>query len=80
LKLSYTVRGTAPALKLIGTLTQSDVDADFSALVPVEIRLAPGHSMTQWVRSSSDPVTFTVPLKQPPLKVALDPNHGLLRK
>ncbi len=80
LKLSYTVKGAAPALKLYGTLTQSDVDADFSALVPVEIRLAPGHTITQWVRSANEPVTFTVPLKQAPLKVALDPNHGLLRK
>ncbi len=80
LKLSYSVKGTAPALRLTGTLTQSDVDADFSALVPVEIRVAPGRTITQWVRSSSEPVTFSVPLKQAPLKVVLDPNHGVLRK
>ena len=80
LKLTYTVKGAAPAFRLTGTLTQSDVDEDFSALVPVEIRLAPGKSITQWVRSASDPVTFTVPLKQAPLKVSLDPNHAVLRK
>jgi aminopeptidase N len=80
LKLTYAVKGKAPALKLTGTLAQSGVDADFSALVPVEIRTAPGKSITHWVRSSNEPVTFTLPLKQPPLKVALDPNHALLRK
>ena len=80
LKLNYTVKGTAPALKLSGTLTQSDVDSDFSALVPVEIRLAPGRTITQWVRSGNEPATFTVALKQAPLKVTLDPNHGVLRK
>jgi hypothetical protein len=80
LKLTCTVKGKAPALKLTGTLTQSGVDADFSALVPIEIRTAPGKSITHWVRSSNEPATFTLPLKQPPLKVALDPNHALLRK
>jgi hypothetical protein len=80
LKLTYTLRGKAPALKLVGTLTQSDVDDDFSALAPVEIQVARGRSITQWVTSASTPVTFTVPLKQPPLKVTLDPHHGVLRR
>ena len=80
LKLTYTVKGKAPALKLVGTLTQSDVDDDFSALTPVEIQVARGRSITQWVASASTPVTFTVPLKQPPLKVTLDPHHGVLRR
>jgi hypothetical protein len=80
LKLTYTLRGKAPALKLVGTLTQSDVDDDFSALTPVEIQIARGRSITQWVASSSTPVTFTVPLKQSPLKVTLDPHHGVLRR
>jgi hypothetical protein len=56
------------------------VDAEFSALVPVEIRLGAGRVTTQWVRSGSEPVTFTVTLKQPPAKVTLDPNHAVLRR
>jgi hypothetical protein len=56
------------------------VDDDFSTLVPVEIQVARGRSITQWVASASTPVTFTVPLKLPPLKVALDPHHGVLRR
>ena len=79
-KLSYTVKGTGPALKLTGTLTQSAVDPDFSTLVPVEIKLAGGRTITEWVRSAGEPVSFTVPLKAPPLKVSLDPNHGVLRR
>lgn len=79
LKLTYTVKGKAPAVKLYGTVTQSDVDDDFSALVPVEIR-AGGKTLTQWVRTSSEPITFTVALKQAPVKVTLDPNHAVLRR
>ena len=64
----------------MGTLTQSDVDEDFSALAPVEIQVARGHTITQWVRTGGDPVTFTVALKQPPLKVTLDPHYAVLRR
>ena len=58
LKLNYSVKGKAPALRLVGTLTQSDVGEDFSALTPVEIRLGRGKIITQGVLSSSSPVTY----------------------
>ncbi|MGO9254797.1 MAG: M1 family metallopeptidase [Bryobacteraceae bacterium] len=80
LKLSYTVTGKAPALKLAGTLTQSGVDEDFTALAPVEIQLARGSTITRWVRSAAAPVAFTVPLTQVPLKVTLDPHRAVLRR
>ncbi|MEO8369745.1 MAG: M1 family aminopeptidase [Candidatus Solibacter sp.] len=80
LKLNWSIKGKAPNLKLIGTVTQSGVDDDFSATAPVEITVARGKTITQWVRSASDPVTFTVPLTAAPLKVALDPHFALLRK
>jgi hypothetical protein len=80
LKLAWSIKGKAPSLRLVGTLTQSDVDEDFSAIAPVEIQVARGRTITQWVRSASDPVTFTMALTQPPLKVALDPHHAVLRR
>jgi len=80
LKLAWSIKGKAPSLRLAGTLTQSDVDEDFSAIVPVEIQVARGRTITQWVRSAADPVTFTVALTQPPLKVALDPHYAVLRR
>ena len=80
LKLSYALKGKAPQLRLVGTLTQSDVDEDFSTLAPVEIEVSRGQTITQWVRSGDDPVTFTVPLKQTPLKVTLDPHYAVLRR
>ena len=80
MKLSWSVKGSAPNVKLTGTVTQSGVDADFTAAVPVEITIARGRTMTQWVRSADVPVTFTVALKAAPLKVALDPHYALLRK
>src|SRR4029077_19404520 len=80
MKLNYSVKGVAPNVKLTGTLTQSGVDEDFTASVPVEIQIARGKSITQWVRSADVPVTFTVPLKAAPLKVLLDPHYAVLRK
>jgi hypothetical protein len=80
LKLTYVVKGQAPALRLVGTLDQSGVDEDFSVLTPVEIQIARGQSITRWIASSNQPVTFTVALKQTPLKVALDPHNAVLRR
>jgi hypothetical protein len=80
LKLSYTVKGKAPQLRLVGTLTQSDVESDFSTLVPVEIEVARGQTITQWVRTGGDTASFTVFLKQAPLKVSLDPHNAVLRR
>jgi hypothetical protein len=80
LKLTYSVRGTAPALRLTGTITQSDADDSVSVSVPVEIQIARGNTVTEWVRTASEPATFTVALKQAPLKVTLDPNRWVLRR
>ena len=80
LKLTYTVTGKAPALKLVGTVAQSGVDDDFTALVPVEIQTARGTEMTRWIRSGTDPVRFTVALAQAPVKVTLDPHRAVLRR
>ena len=80
LKLSYTVKGKAPALRLTGTVTQSEVDDDFISVVPVEIQVARGKTVTEWVSVSNEPATFSVPLAAPPLKVTLDPNHAVLRR
>jgi hypothetical protein len=80
LKLTYALKGKAPALRLVATLTQSEVADDFSVLTPVEIQTARGQTITRWVHSSSDPVRFTVNLKQPPLKVTLDPHDAVLRR
>jgi aminopeptidase N len=80
IKLVWNVKGAAPNVRLTGTVTQSGVGEDFTAAVPVEIAIAKGRTMTQWVRSGEVPVTFTVALKAAPLKVTLDPHYGLLRK
>jgi hypothetical protein len=79
-KMTYSVKGVAPNVKVTGTITQSDVDEDFTALVPVEIQIARGKNVVQWVRTSETPATFTVALKAAPLKVSLDPHYALLRK
>lgn len=74
------MKGQAPALRLTGTVTQSEVDENFSALVPVEIQVARGQTVTEWVRTGDEPAHFTVSLKQPPAKVSLDPHYAVLRR
>jgi hypothetical protein len=80
LKVTWVLKGTAPNLHLMGTLTQTGVSDDFTAAVPVEIQIARGRNVTQWVRSADVPVAFTLPLKAAPLKVTLDPHFEMLRK
>lgn len=72
LKLDYSVRGKAPAVRVNGTLKQSYVEDEFSADVPVEIQ--PGKSsaaVVKWVRSADDGASFSVALKQAPSKVGI---------
>jgi hypothetical protein len=78
LQMSYSVKGKLPAISVSGTLTQSGVDEDFTAWVPIEIQFRLSKPLIQWVRSGSDPAPFTVPLKQLPLKVLLDPSASVL--
>ena len=80
LKLTYTLKGKAPALTLTATVTETGVAPEFSVLVPVEIQVSRGQTLTRWVRATDDPVTFTVDLQQPPVKVTLDPHDAVLRR
>jgi hypothetical protein len=80
LKLTYTLKGKAPSYRLVGTVTQNEVPADFSALVPVEIQVMRGKTITQWVHTADEPVTFSVAVTQPPVKVLLDPHNAVLRR
>jgi aminopeptidase N len=80
LKLTWSVKGQAPAMRLVGTITQTDVVDDFTVLAPVEIQTAHGPAITRWVKTSNEPVTFTVALSRAPLKVLLDPHNAVLRR
>jgi aminopeptidase N len=77
LKLNWSVKGKAPALKLTGTVTQSGVDDDFTIEVPVEVHYAKGAPVTFWVRTSNEPASFSFTVKQAPAKVVL-PFGGVL--
>jgi len=74
------VKGKRGAQRLTGTLTQSDVDSDFSILAPVEIDLGHGKVLTHWVQTADGSVTFSMPVPQTPAKVQLDPNFSVLRR
>jgi aminopeptidase N len=80
LKLSYTVKGKKGALRLNGTLTQSDVASDFSVLAPVVIDMGHGKTVTKWIETADGGVTFSVPVAGTPVKVVLDPDSSVLRR
>jgi hypothetical protein len=65
------VQSATKGLKVSGTVTQSGVDNDFSVEVPVEIQFAKDPSQTVWVRTSNEPVPFSVTVKQVPVRVGL---------
>ena len=72
-KLSYSWRDG----KLTGTITQSNVGDDFTALVPVEVQTAKQKSV-YWLQTSSEPVPFHIAAAGPPARVALLANDCLL--
>ena len=76
LKLSYAVHGQPPAVKVTGTISQADVDSEFSAQVPLEIYCGRSKQV-KWLRTSSSPVRFTVELNGTPAKVSLDTSNIL---
>jgi hypothetical protein len=78
LKLNWSVKGKAPALRVVGTVTQSGVEQDFATDVPVEVLTAKGAPVTVWVRTSNEPVSFSLALKQPPVRVAIPAGSSVL--
>jgi hypothetical protein len=46
--------------------------------VPVEIQFAKGATQTVWVRTSSEPASFSATLKQPPIKVEIRTGSSVL--
>lgn len=80
LKLSWTTTGKAPRVKLTGTITQSDVDEDFSIWTPVEIHLPRRKPLIKWVRTNSDAEKFEVTLPAAPVRVVLDPGNATLAR
>ncbi len=79
LKLTYSVKGKPGAWKLTGTLAQSDVPEDFSVNVPIEIQTGKGKVVRE-VRTSSEPVQFSVPVTIANAKAVLDPGSSVLHR
>jgi aminopeptidase N len=72
LKVAYSIKGKAPLWNVTGTVTQSGVNEDFIADVPIEIQLGRLKPLTHTVRASSEPAEFAVSTKILPTKVAID--------
>jgi aminopeptidase N len=72
-RLKYAIHGT----RVIGTVEQTGVPDDFSALAPVEIRTGPRKAVLEWVETGSDPSQFSRVMTEKPLAVALQPQNTL---
>jgi aminopeptidase N len=80
LKFEHTLQGRPPNVRFRATVTQSDVDEEFSAYVPVEIQLPGRKTVTHWIRTASEPMPVTIQLKQAPVKVSFDPANAVLAR
>jgi hypothetical protein len=58
-------------LRVTGAVRQSGVGEDFSIDVPLYVRLPGNKTITHWIRTSSEPVPFSIPVSVAPLKVEL---------
>ncbi len=65
-KLDYALNGS----KLTGTLAETEVPDDFAASVPVEVQFGRQKSV-YWLTAGTEPVPFSIALKQPATKVTL---------
>ena len=71
LKLRYTVKGAAPAVKLSGTVEQSGAGDDFALDAPVEVQFVKGHPQTIWIRTTGGARNFSANLRQIPARVVI---------
>jgi hypothetical protein len=74
----HSTKGKAPNVRLIGVISQRDVDKDYLAEVPIEIQLRRGKPQTVWLPASSESTAFTIPLKEIPVRVVFNPGHAVL--
>ena len=80
IRMTHSLQGKAPQLRVAGTVVQSDAPEDFSVLVPIEIQFPKGKPLVRWVKTAAGSVPFSVAVQQPPSKVTLDPDNSVLRK
>lgn len=80
IKMTSSVQGQAPQVRVSGVLMQSDVPDDFSAWIPIQIQFGKGKPTVRWVRTATGRVPFSFTVRQTPSKVVLDPDRSVLRK
>ena len=78
LRLSQRVRGAAPRVRVVLTVSQAQVPDYFSVVVPVDIHLPGGRVLRRWVRTGDEPVTLDLTLPQRPVRVVLNPDRSVL--
>lgn len=80
IELSTSVSGKAPRITVTASLTQSLVDKEFGAMVPVVIRYPHAPAETRWVHTSNEGEEFEWTVRSLPSRVELDPDWLTLRR
>jgi aminopeptidase N len=75
-RVKYSASGKAPLVTVKGTVEyeKSDergVGSDFETMIPLEVQYANGQRTIEWVKSGDKPETFTLTLRQAPVKVTV---------
>ncbi|HEY7333340.1 MAG TPA: M1 family aminopeptidase [Bryobacteraceae bacterium] len=71
LKVTYKVKGAAPAVRITGQVEQSGVEDGFSVEAPVEVQFAKAASQIIWVETSNAGTSFTATVRQMPARVSI---------
>jgi len=78
LRLSRSITGSAPNVRVSGSVRQTGVSNEFGVDVPIEIQQTSGESITLWVRTGPDDASFDVTLLDRPRAVVLNPGLSTL--
>jgi hypothetical protein len=78
LEFKHSLKGKLPSLRVTGMLAQGEVDAEYVAEIPVEIQFRRGKPLTVWLPASGEPAPFTIPVREAPSRVVVNPGNAVL--
>jgi hypothetical protein len=80
LQMKHGLKGKAPNIRFAGTIAQRGVDEDYITEVPVELHFRRAKPRVIWLPAASEPAPFSIPLREAPSRVVLNPGMAVLAK
>ena len=78
LTFTHSLKGEPPKIRVAGTVAQTETPADFTTLVPLEIRFAGQPSQIHWIRTSDEPSAVNLTLSRKPSEIVFNPGDSVL--